>query len=110
MAELCKLDGNTQFKQRNWEASAVSPTSFGHQAQSADLAMALLVWSLASLAALPQHTRMSSAVALAAACQYLAAHRALAAELTWTGPGQAAHSGAQLEPSSLHHAFALQIN
>ena len=26
MAELCKLDGNTQFKQRNWEASAVSPT------------------------------------------------------------------------------------
>ena len=41
MAELCKLDGNTQFKQRNWEASAVSPTSFGHQARTADLAVAL---------------------------------------------------------------------
>ena len=57
MAELCKLDGNTQFKQRNWEASAVSPTSFGHQAHNAAHSiMAQYVRSLEPLAGLPQHT------------------------------------------------------
>lgn len=45
MAELCKLDGNTQFKQRNWEASAVRATSFASQARTADSAIAPHVWS-----------------------------------------------------------------